>query len=346
MTCSGSADLILVGGRVHTVDDHEPVAQAVAICGGRIVAVGSDADVVDLAGPRTRRIDLRGRTLLPGFQDAHVHPVTAGLDRLHCDLSTARDAAGYLRLVEDYALGFPDRPVIEGSGWEMSAFPGGTPSRTLLDAIVADRPVVLDNRDGHGSWVNSAALALAGIDASTPDPSDGRIEREKDGSPQGTLHEGAMFLVHPLIPEPTEDEWLEGARIGQAELHRFGITAWQEAAGRDGNLGAYRRLAERGELTGRVTSAQLWDRQAGRGQLDGLVERRRTHSVGRMRADRVKLFLDGVVENFTAAMLEPYLGADGAPTANRGLAMFEPRELRDVARLVDQAGFHIHCHAI
>jgi predicted amidohydrolase YtcJ len=346
MVSSRTADLILVGGRVHTVDDRQPSAEAVAIQGGRIVAVGHDADVLDMAGPRTRRIDLRGRTLLPGFQDAHVHPVTAGLDRLHCDLSTAHDAAGYLRLVEDYAMLFPDRPVIEGSGWEMAAFAGGTPSRTLLDAIVADRPVVLDNRDGHGSWVNSVALALAGIDASTPDPRDGRIEREADETPQGTLHEGAMFLVQPLIPEPTEDEWLEGARIGQAELHRFGITAWQEAAGRDGNLSAYRRLAERGELTGRVIVAQLWDRQAGRGQLEGLVERRATNAVGRMRADRVKLFLDGVVENFTAAMLEPYLGVDGAPTANRGLAMFEADELHAVARLVDGAGFHIHCHAI
>ncbi len=241
---------------------------------------------------------------------------------------------------------FPDRPVIEGSGWEMSAFPGGTPSRTLLDGIVADRPVILDNRDGHGSWVNSVALSLAGIDASTPDPRDGRIEREADGTPQGTLHEGAMSLVQPLIPEPTDDEWLEGARIGQAELHRFGITAWQEAAGREGNLKAYRRLAERGELTGRVIVAQLWDRQAGRGQLERLVERRASNAVGRMRADRVKLFLDGVIENFTAAMLEPYLGPDGAPTANRGLAMFERHELLAVAQLVDGAGFHIHCHAI
>jgi predicted amidohydrolase YtcJ len=155
-----------------------------------------------------------------------------------------------------------------------------------------------------------------------------------------------MHLVAPLVPEATNDEWLEGARIGQAELNRLGITAWQEASGRDDNMGAYRWLAEHDELTGRVVVAQHWDHQRGPGQLDELVERRRTHAIGRLRADRVKLFLDGVLENFTGAMLEPYLAADGTPTRNRGLAMYEPAVLHDVARRVDGAGFHIHCHAI
>lgn len=346
MTPTSAADIILVGGHVHTINDAMPTAEAIAVRGGRIVAVGADTDVLALAGPRSRRIDLRGRTLLPGFQDAHVHPVTAGLDRLRCDLTAAGSAAAYLRLVADYAARFPDRRVIVGAGWEMAAFASGTPSRTLLDSVVADRPVILDNRDGHGSWVNSRALAMAGIDASTPDPSNGRIEREPDGTPQGTLHEGAMNLVAHLLPEATEDEWLEGARIGQAELHRLGITAWQEASGRLGNMGAYRQLAERGELTGRVVIAQRWDREAGHDQLEALVDRRATHAIGRLRADRVKFFLDGVAENFTAAMREPYLAPDGTPTTSRGLAMYEPDELRALAIMVDGAAFHIHCHAI
>ena len=346
MATTTTADVILHGGRVHTVDDARPVAAGVAVQAGRIAAVGDDAAVLALAGPRTRIIDLRGRTLLPGFQDAHVHPVTAGLDRLRCDLSTASDAAGYLRLIGEYAARFPERPVIVGAGWEMGAFPGGTPSRQLLDRIVPDRPAILENRDGHGSWANSLALRLGGVDASTPDPSDGRIERDADGHPQGTLHEGAMDLVARLIPRPTDEEWLEGARIGQAELHRLGITAWQEASGDDVIMAAYRRLAEGDGLTGRVVVAQRWRHDRGPDQLETLVERRRTHTLGRLRADRVKLFLDGVIENYTAAMLQPYLGPDGRLTANRGLAHFDADELGAVVRLVDAAGFHVHCHAI
>ena len=181
MTATSAADLILHGGRVHTVDEDRPTAEAVAVLGGRIVAVGSDADVLALAGSRTRRIDLHGRTLLPGFQDAHVHAVTSGLDRLRCDLTEVEGAAGYLTAIAAYAAAHPERPAILGGGWDMAAFPRGTPDRALLDAIVPDRPVALDNRDGHGTWVNSKALELAGLDDDAPDPPRGRIEREVDG---------------------------------------------------------------------------------------------------------------------------------------------------------------------
>ncbi|MFI5291350.1 MAG: amidohydrolase [Candidatus Limnocylindrales bacterium] len=345
MTSPG-VDVVFHGGHVRTVDDMRPAAEAVAVAGGRIVAIGDDADITSLAGSHTRVIDLRGRTLLPGFQDAHVHPVTSGLHRLQCDLTNGTTAEDYVRLVADYVARHPERPVVTGSGWSLTAFDGGTPSRALLDRVVADRPVILENRDGHGSWVNSVALRTAGVDASTPDPSDGRIEREPDGSPQGTLHEGAAVLVEQLIPEPTEDEWLEGARLGQAELHRFGITAWQEAQGTDGVLDAYRGLAERGELTGRVTVAQSWDTERGIDQIEVMVERRSSRAADRLRADRVKLFLDGIAENFTASMLEPYLGADGRPTNERGLKLFDADELQAVVQAVDAAGFHVHCHAI
>jgi len=341
-----AADLVLHGGRVHTVDDARPEAEAVAVRGGRIVAVGGHAEVRGWIGPTTEVLDLRGRTLLPGFQDAHVHPVTAGLDRLRCDLSSVSDIEGYLRLIAAYADRYPDRAAIIGAGWEMGAFPGGTPSRTLLDQVVPDRPVILENRDGHGSWVNTRTLELAGVDATTPDPSHGRIEREADGSPQGTLHESAMGLVGSLVPAPSDDEWLHSARIGQAELHRLGITAWHEAAGTTPIIGAYRRLAEAGELTGRVTVAQYWRRRRGLGQVDRLIERRASLAIGRLRADRVKLFLDGVLENFTGALLEPYLDATGRPTSNRGMATFETDELHDIVRVADAAGFHVHCHAI
>src|SRR3990170_3145651 len=224
MPPSRPADLVLRGGAVHTVDPARPRAQAVAVRGGRIVAVGTDADVGEHLGPRTRVVELRGRTLLPGFQDAHVHAVAAGLDRLRCDLrGGADDAETYLARVGEYAAAHPERRWIVGGGWAVGAFPGGTPDRGLLDAVVPDRPVCLDNRDGHGVWVNSRALELAGIDRHTPDPVDGRIERDADGQPQGTLHEGATALIERHIPQPTAEEWLPPARPGPAELHRPGL---------------------------------------------------------------------------------------------------------------------------
>ena len=139
--------------------------------------------------------------------DAHAHPVFAGDQMRRCDLRSASTAAGYIELVAAYAADHPDEEWISGGGWSMDAFPGGIPTRQALDAVVPDRPVFLPNRDGHGAWVNSRALALAGIDASTPDPADGRIERDATGEPNGMLQEGAAILVSRLLPEVTEDDW-------------------------------------------------------------------------------------------------------------------------------------------
>ena len=343
---TASADVILHGGRVHTVDESRPTAEAVAVRGGRIVAVGSDHDIQGLAGPRTRRIDLRGRTLLPGFQDAHVHTITSALDRLRCDLTVSDDAATYLELIRAYATAHPERPAILGGGWSMTAFPGGTPDRALLDAIVPDRPVALDNRDGHGTWVNSKAFELAGMDDDTPEPARGRIERRADGSLQGTLHEGASDLVWDVLPKPEPDEWLEAARMGQRELLGYGITAWQDASGYDNDLFAYRRLAETGELIARVISTQRWSRHEGVEQVEGLIDTSRDMAIGRLRADRIKILFDGIVENYTAAMLEPYLDREGRPTANRGMYYVDVELVREAVRVIDAAGLHVHIHTI
>ena len=207
------ADLIFTGGQVYTVPDgrremvratvdgRQP-ATAVAVRGGRIAAVGTDHEITGLAGGRTVRVGLRGRPLLPGFQDAHVHPVFAGLTMLRCDLADAVDQADALRRVRAYAEAHPDQEWISGSGWRMEWFPGGTPAKELLDSVTGGRPAYLTNRDGHGAWVNSRALELAGLTASTPDPADGRIERGPGGEPQGTLHEGAAPLAGRWSPGP------------------------------------------------------------------------------------------------------------------------------------------------
>jgi len=184
MGAEGTADLVLTGGAVYTVGAARSWAQAVAIKDGRIAAVGADPEMRPFVGPRTEVVNLRGRMLLPGFQDAHVHASGGGLERSQCDLTGEHTRAGYLAAIRRYADRNPGAAWIAGGGWGMDVFPGGVPSKDDLDAVVPDRPVFLSNRDHHGAWVNSRALEAAGVDAATPDPPDGRIERTASGEPQ------------------------------------------------------------------------------------------------------------------------------------------------------------------
>ncbi len=345
------ADLVLTGGAVYTVDAARSWAQAVAVTDGRIAAVGTDADMRPHVGPRTEVINLRGRMLLPGFQDAHVHASGGGLERGQCDLTGVHTREGYLAAIRAYADRNPGAAWIAGGGWGMDVFPGGVPSKEDLDQVAPDRPVFLSNRDHHGAWVNSRALALAGIDATTPDPPDGRIERTATGEPQGTLHEGAMNLIRRIAPAVTHDEQVAGIVEGQRYLHSLGITAWQEAivgeyAVVPDCFDAYREVERRGLLTARVTGALWWQRSVGLSQLDFLTERRSIADGARFRTTSVKIMQDGVCENFTAAMLSPYLDGHGHETGGRGTSFFDPEELKEAVTAIDAQGFQVHIHAI
>jgi predicted amidohydrolase YtcJ len=265
---------------------------------------------------------------------------------LRCDLHDVRGRDAVLAAIRTYADAHPDAPWILGAGWYMADFPGGTPTREDLDSVVPDRPAFLTNRDGHGAWVNSRAVALAGLDASTPDPVDGRIERAADGSPSGTLHEGAKRLVEQLAPEPTEADLDAALELGQRYLHSLGITAWQDAIVTPDDEAAYRRTAERGALTARVVGALWWDRSRGGEQIDELLERSRRSAFGRYRATSVKIMQDGVLENFTGAMVEPYLDGRGGTTDRRGISFVDPVALREHVARLDAAGIQVHFHAI
>ena len=347
MDAKQPADLVLTGGPVMTMGAVRRPAEAVAVKDGRITFVGSVRDATSWVGPRTRRIDLAGRTLLPSFQDAHVHPAMAGVNLTRCPLhELPRQLDAYLEAIAAYATAAPDRPWVLGDGWYMEAFPGGTPTRQALDRVVPDRPAFFVNRDGHGAWVNSRALERAGIGHDTPDPADGRIERDAAGEPSGTLHEGAMELVRALLPETTTQELADGIELAQAYLHRFGISGWQDAWVAPADMLAYRMVAERGRLTGRVVACQWWERERGAEQIDEMIERRRTSSVGRLNAGTVKIMQDGVAENYTAAMLVPYLDADGRSTGNRGISFVEPEALKSHVTRLDAEGFQVHFHAL
>ena len=346
MTTAKPADLVLTGGAVRTMDPVRSQAQAVAVTDGRITFVGTAAAAQAHVGPRTRVVDLRGRTLLPSFQDAHVHPSMAGPNLARCPLhELTHSLASYQEAIRAAVIRQKGEWIL-GDGWYMAAFPGGTPSRHDLDAVTDGRPAFFENRDGHGAWVNTAALARAGITRDTPDPADGRIEREPDGMPQGTLHEGAMELVRRLIPAPTKDEIADGIELAQQYLFGLGVTAWQDAWVEPRHLEAYRLLAEQGRLVGRTIANHWWDRERGGEQIDEIVERRAYGTLGRLTSSTVKMMLDGVAENYTAAMLHPYLGPDGRSTGNRGISFIDPEALKRHVTRLDALGFQVHFHAL
>jgi predicted amidohydrolase YtcJ len=346
---SSHADLLLAGGAVLGVSRDEREGSAVAVREGRIVALGAAA--LELAGPRTRHVDLAGGLLVPGFTDAHIHAVQGGLERLHCDLTPATSREDCRRLVREYAAAHPERPWVTGGGWDQTFFPGGRPTAAELDSVVPDRPVFLPNASHHDAWVNSRALELAGIDARTPDPPHGRIGRALDGTPTGVLHEGAMSLVGDLVPATTGEEYAQALLVAQEYLHSLGITGWQDAIlGRYANIDdvgpVYLEAARRGTLTARVVGALWWERDRGVEQIPELRQRRETLRAGRFRATSVKIMQDGVPENGSAAMLEPYLDPEGHRTNDRGLSYVDPVDLRYYVTALDGAGFQVHVHAI
>lgn len=347
-----NADLVFIGGTIRV--SGRRTAEAAAIRDNRIAAIGSSAEVAELVGPRTEVVELAGRAVLPGFVDAHVHPTHGGTSLIRCDLRGADSAAGAVERVARYAREHPDQQWITGGGWELSWFTGGVPHRSLLDAVVPDRPVYLPNRDAHGAWVNSRALELSGVDAGTPDPADGRIERDPDGGPQGTLHEGAARLVGDRMPAPAFEDRVAALLAGQAYLHSMGVTGWQDAIVGDylgwlDPLDVYLATAESGRLTGRVVGALWWDRDRGGEQIDDLLARRERaggrDGIGRFRATSVKIMQDGIAENFTAGMISPYL-AVGGQGGGIGLSYVDPAALLGYASALDAAGFQLHFHAI
>ena len=344
------ADLVFTGGPVLTMDPARTRASSLAVTGERIAAVGHD-EVRELIGPRTEVVDLGGRLLLPGFQDAHVHAVGGGSELAECDLTGVVDADAYLERIRTYALEHPEREWITGSGWSMESFAGGVPTRQLLDSVVPDRPVLLANRDHHGAWANTRALELAGLTAATPDPADGRMEREADGFPSGMLQEGATALVARLVPPSTPEDRLAGLLRAQRLLHSLGITGWQDALLGDFNgmadpSTAYVAAARDGSLTARVTGALWWDRERGAEQIPELVARRKELTYGRFRAGSVKIMQDGIAENFTAALGAPYLDGCGCATANSGLSFVDPEALRDHVTALDALDFQVHFHPL
>lgn len=330
--------LLLPGGMVR---------ESVLLRGGKIAAFGTEAD----QAAAQHVLDADGAMVGPAFQDAHLHPHGAGVEMLRCNLSEGTGYQDYAHRIRGYLKSNPDVDWVLGGGWSMDHFENGNPTAEALDQLVPDRPAFLVNRDHHGAWANSHALRRAGIDADTADPRHGRIERHPDGRPSGALHEGAMDLFKGLAPEPGEAELDAGFELAQAQMFAWGVTRWQDAIVGDSGIGSdayesYLRLADNGKLKASVVGALWWDRERGLDQVDFLRARRDGAARERFRAGSIKIMLDGVAENFTASMLEPYLDACGHASSNCGKVFVATEELQEAAQRLDALGFQLHFHAL
>ena len=345
VSAAAPADVIFVNGAVYTMDELRSWKTAVAVRGDRIVYVGFDAGAEEFEGPATRVIDLEGRMLMPSFQDSHIHPITSGMEFLTVSLYESSSVEEYVDAVAAYAAANPDAEWLTGAGWTMDAFgPGARADKALLDAVVPDRPVYLESADGHSAWVNSKALEIAGVDQDTQDPPGGVIDRNPGtGEAFGSLQEpAAMDLVSNHIPPPTPEFVAEALKFAVDRLNAYGITAMTDAKVRPYQLPAYRTLDERGELTVRTVGSLRWEPSEGLEQIEAFKRQREEFKLANFSPTSVKITQDGVMENYTAAMSEPYY-VDGNPT---GIPMVEPEFLKDVVTALDAEGFQVHFHAI
>lgn len=336
------ADLVLRHGVVYTMWPSRPWVDAVAVRDGRLVFVGDEAGVEKFIGSATTVLDLAGRMVLPGFQDNHAHPLSGGLELNECNLYVAKTPAEVEGAIRAYATQHPGLPWVRGNGWQLPVFSAANPKREMLDRLVPDRPAFFYSADGHSAWVNSKALELAGITRATPDPENGRIERDGSGNPSGTLRESAVDLVFRLMPEYSTQDRIGAARRALAEANRFGITSITDADAGPGYLEAYRALDDLNQLTARVYAAIHVEDNPVAGETSRLVELRRRYTGARLTANTVKFYADGVIESRTAALLQPYLG-HGKET---GPLNYTPEDLANRITALDHEGFQIHVHAI
>ncbi|MDW8310574.1 MAG: amidohydrolase family protein, partial [Verrucomicrobiales bacterium] len=247
-----AADLLILNAAVRTLDPAQPRAEALAVLGNRIVAVGRTADLRALAGPKTRVIDAAGRSLLPGFNDAHVHWLSGGFALTNVDLRDAASPAEFTRRIGEFAKTLPKGRWILGGDWDHEKFPGAPlPAKEWIDAVTPEHPVFVSRTDGHMALANSLALKLARITRDTPEPPGGVIVRDARGEPTGILKDAAMNLVEAVIPPRSWEEKLAAARAATEHAARLGVTSVQDMSA-DQDIGLYQFLLERGELKTRI----------------------------------------------------------------------------------------------
>jgi len=336
------ADLVLVNGKIWTVDDRRPEVGAVAVLGNRIAAVGSNEEIRKWIGANTKVIDLQGKRVTPGFNDSHVHFLDGGMGLASVQLRDARTPEEFRDRIRDFAAKLPKGRWILNGNWDHENWtPPALPTRRLIDAVTPDNPVFINRLDGHMCLANSLALKLAGVTRETPDPPGGTIVRDADGEPTGVLKDAAMNYVYKVIPSPSEEVMAEAIRAALASAAENGVTSVQDMSASPDVFGVYQKLLANNELTVRVYGLQPlseWGRLARAGI-------RAWFGNDRLKIGGLKGFADGSLGSTTALFFEPYLDApktSGLPSDE----MFPEGKMLNNILGADRAGLQIAVHAI
>ncbi|MBN2355432.1 amidohydrolase [candidate division KSB1 bacterium] len=335
-----SADMIFRHGKVWTVDEKMPQAEAIAVIGDRILAVGSDQEIAKYIGAHTQVLDLKGKLLLPGFIDNHVHFVSGGFQLLGIDLRPAKNPEELIRLLGDYASRHPKK-WITGGDWDHESWPGTPlPRKEWIDSVSVETPIFVSRLDGHMGLANSLALKLAGIDRNTPDPPGGEIVRDsKTGEPTGILKDEAMTAVYNLVPAASEEENIEAARAALKHARQYGITSLQDITPAD-DFKIYQILLDRGELTARMDCRlpmALYEDL----QMAGV---RRHFGSDMLRIGSLKAFADGSLGSSTALFFQPY--EQDPNTYGLAMDVLLDGRLESWCKAADKAMLQLSVHAI
>jgi predicted amidohydrolase YtcJ len=337
-----AADLIVTNAKIWTVDHEKPTAQALAVLGERIVAVGSNQEVEPWRGRKTRTIDAGGKFVLPGFNDAHVHFVSGGFQLDSVKLNDATTKEEFKRRIAEKVRQTPKGEWVEGGDWDETKWsPSELPSKELVDDVTRDTPVFVNRYDGHLSLANSAALKLAGVTAQTADPPGGKVVRDAQGNPTGILKDAAMDYVYKVIPPPTRAQRRQAARRALTHAAALGVTSVQDMVPDDADVAAYAELEQSGELTSRIYVAPAISEVKDQAKIGF----RHAFGSAYLRVGALKAFADGSLGSGTAYFFEPYLDQGD----NRGLlsdGMHPVSLMHDRVMAADEAGLQLCIHAI
>jgi len=341
------ADLAFINGRVWTGTDSSSFAEALSVKGNIISLVGSTDEIKKSIGNETKVIDLKGKLLIPGFNDAHIHFLSGSIGLTEVDFNNANSIGEVVELIKKFAKENPDKLWITGRGWQYTMFKGGLPSKEILDSAIKDRPVFLKAYDGHSAWTNSAAMKLAKVTKVTPFTEFGELVRDAKGEPTGVFKEKAMGLISSHIPPLTKGEKLAALRKGLAMTASLGITSVGNCSGNTDEFYLYKELLKKNELNLRVAAAFSVGATTTPGEIKAYSFLKdsagRNH---RLTARNVKFVLDGVIESHTAGMLEPYSNLSPQETLPAGSLSMPVEKYRNLVAEFDKLGFQVYTHAI
>ncbi|WP_175574383.1 amidohydrolase [Algoriphagus marinus] len=340
--------MILYNAKVWTGESENSFVEAIAVRDSLIVASGNSEEILALAGSETQLLDLDGKLVTAGFNDAHIHFLGGSMGLTQVELSGAESFEAAINSTLKFIAENPDKEWITGRGWQYTFFESGLPDHQSMKALDIDRPVFIKAYDGHSAYANPKALEIAGLDEQTEFTGFGEIVKDKNGKLTGALKESAMGLVGKFVPEDTFEDQLNGLRKGLAYAASLGITSAQNASGLENDLRLFQKLYENGELTLRYAAAFSVSEQATASDLDRFIFLK--DSVGTanpwLRADAIKFMIDGVIEGHTGAMLAPYADLPATDPLALGQLNFTIEGYQKLVKTLDSNGFRLYTHAI